>query len=417
VGDQDGTDRLVVVGTGIAGVSVVAAARLGGFEGEVVLLGDEPELPYRRPPVSKEVVRGAKSADDIRIRKAEWYEQQRVDLRTGTEVTALDVERRVVTLASGEELGYGSLVLATGGRARTLDDLTTPAGAEGVRTLRTLADVDGVVGALAPGAHLLVVGAGLIGSEIAASAREVGAQVTLLEAAEAPLLHLLPPGLAASVAGLHAEHGTDLQTGVDVVSIDADPAGGTVVTASDGRRWSAPVVVVAVGMVPRGELAADAGLRTERGAVVVDDRGRTSAPDVYAVGDVALRPSPLRGGPERVEHWQGAQNHGTAIGKVLAGQDAPFDEVPWCWSDQYGHTLQVTGWPSADHELVVRGSLDERDFTAFLLDDGVLRGAVTIGRPAEVRLARQWIAARARPSVDALAGADDLATAVEAGSP
>lgn len=407
------TERLVVVGAGIAGVSVVAAARLAGFAGEIVLVGDEPELPYRRPPVSKEVVRGEKSADDIRIRKAEWYVQQRIDLRTGVRATSLDVDGHEVALDSGETLAYGSLVLATGGRARTLDDVTTPAGAAGVRTLRGLADVDGVVDVLGPDGRLVVVGAGLIGSEIAASARELGAQVSLLEAAEAPLLHLLPPELAASCASLHTEHGTDLQTGVEVVSIDAGPDGDTVVRAADGREWSAPVVVVAVGMAPRGELAADAGLVVERGAIVVDDHGRTSAPDVYAVGDVALRSSALRGRPERVEHWQGAQNHGTAIGKVVAGQDVAFDEVPWCWSDQYGHTLQVTGWPSATHDLVVRGSLEDRDVTAFCLEDGILRGAVGIGRPSEIRLARQWIAAGAQPSTNALVSADDLDSAVQ----
>lgn len=407
------TDRLVVVGAGIAGVSAAGAARTAGFEGEIVLLGDEPELPYRRPPVSKEVVRGEKGADDIRIRKAEWYEQQRIDLRTGVRVEALDVEGRAVELESGERLAYGSLVLATGGRARTLDALTTPAGASGVRTLRSLADVDGVVAGLGPDAPVVVVGAGLIGSEIAASARELGAQVTLLEAADVPLQHLLPPSLAEVYVRLHADRGTDLQTGVEVTGIDASDDGSTVVTAADGRTWSAPIVVVAVGMAPNGELAEAAGLEVDRGAIVVDDQGRTSAPDVYAAGDVALLPSGVLGRHHRVEHWQGAQNHGAAVGKVVAGQDVRFDEVPWCWSDQYGHTLQVTGWPAAEHELVVRGALDALDFTAFLLDDGVVRGAVSMGRPAEVRLARRWIAERARPATSALVEADDLAAAVD----
>jgi NADPH-dependent 2,4-dienoyl-CoA reductase/sulfur reductase-like enzyme len=406
------TDRFVVVGTGIAGVSAAGAARLAGFEGEIVLLGDEPELPYRRPPVSKEVVRGEKSADDIRIRKAEWYEQNRIELRTGVRVEELDVDAHEVRLDSGERLAYGSLLLATGGRPRTLDDLTTADGARGVRTLRSLADVDGVLPGLRPGAHLVVVGAGLIGSEIAASAREAGAEVTLLEAAASPLAHLLPPVLGDLYADLHRERGTDLRLGVEVTSIEQDPGGGTRVVAADGSSWTAPVVVVAVGMQPNGELAAAAGLEVDRGAVVVDDRGRTSAPDVYAAGDVAVLPSGVLGGMHRVEHWQGAQNHGSAVGKVVAGQDVAFDEVPWCWSDQYGHTLQVTGWPAAEHDLVVRGSLADRDFTAFFLDDDVLRGAVSIGRPAEVRLARRWIGERARPSTSALAEADDLADAV-----
>jgi NADPH-dependent 2,4-dienoyl-CoA reductase/sulfur reductase-like enzyme len=236
--------------------------------------------------------------------------------------------------------------------------------------------------------------------------------VTLLEAAASPLAHLLPPVLGDLYADLHRERGTDLRLGVEVTSIEQDPEGGTRVVAADGSSWTAPVVVVAVGMQPNSELAAAAGLEVDRGAVVVDDRGRTSAPDVYAAGDVAVLPSGVLGGMHRVEHWQGAQNHGSAVGKVVAGQDVAFDEVPWCWSDQYGHTLQVTGWPAAEHDLVVRGSLAERDFTAFFLDDDVLRGAVSIGRPAEVRLARRWIGERARPSTSALSEADDLADAV-----
>jgi NADPH-dependent 2,4-dienoyl-CoA reductase/sulfur reductase-like enzyme len=189
--------------------------------------------------VSKEVVRGEKGADDIRIRKADWYEAQRVHLRTGERVAAIDVEAHRVTLASGEELDYGSLVLATGGRARTLEAITAP-DAPGVRTLRDLADVDGVLEALRPGGRLVVVGAGLIGSEIAASARELGAEVTLLEAAASPLQHLLPPDLGALCAELHTTHGTDLQLGVEVTAIVAGDDGETVVEAADGRRWSTP---------------------------------------------------------------------------------------------------------------------------------------------------------------------------------
>lgn len=413
------TDRFVIVGAGIAGVSAAGAARLAGFDGEIVLVGDEPELPYRRPPVSKEVVRGEKGPDDIRIRKPEWYEQQRIDLRTGEQVTSVDVEEHAVTFSSGEVLGYGSLLLATGGSARTLDAVTTAAGAAGVRTLRALADVEGIVSALEPGSRILVVGAGLIGSEIAASARERGAEVTLLEAAASPLPHLLPPALGDFYARLHSEQGTDLHCGVEVTSIDAgegDTAGMTVVAAADGRTWSAPIVVVAVGMAPNSRLAVEAGLEVERGAVVVDDHGRTSAPDVFAAGDVALLPSGVLGAMHRVEHWQGAQNHGAAVGKVIAGQDIVFDEVPWCWSDQYGHTLQVTGWPSAHHDVALRGSLEARDFTAFYLDDGVVRGAVSLGRPAEVRLARGWIATGERPVASVLVDGPDLAAAVEEAS-
>lgn len=380
--------RTVIVGAGIGGVSAAAAMRRSGYEGDIDLLGEEPELPYRRPPVSKEIVRGEKTPDEIRIKKPEWYEQQSINLRTGVTVDSIDTEAHVVRLADGEEVGYDQLLLATGGRARS------PWSASGVRTLRSLADAPRLQAELSPGSHLIVVGAGLIGSEIAASARTLGCEVTLLETAALPLPRLLPPELGELYVDLHKSEGTDLHTGVQVSSIE-DEGDETVVRASDGRTWSAPVVVVAVGMVPNVELAEAAGIEVANG-IVVDELGRTSAADVFAAGDVANQPNGVLGGRHRVEHWQGAQNHGTAIGKVMAGGDVPFVEVPWCWSDQYGHNLQVTGWPETSHELVVHGSLDDRDFIAYLLDDGVVRGAVGIGRPRDIRAAEKWIAAGQR---------------------
>ena len=380
--------RTVIVGAGIAGVSAAAAMRRSGYEGDIDLLGEEPELPYRRPPVSKEIVRGEKTPDEIRIKKPEWYEQQSITLRTGVTVASVDTDAHVVRLADGEDVAYDQLLLATGGRARS------PWTASGIRTLRSLADAPRLQSELTPGGHLIVVGAGLIGSEIAASARTLGCEVTLLETAALPLPRLLPPALGELYVELHKSEGTDLHTGVTVASIE-DDGGETVVRAADGRTWSAPVVVVAVGMEPNVELAEAAGLEVANG-IVVDAFGRTSAPDVFAAGDVANQPNGVLGGRHRVEHWQGAQNHGTAIGKVMAGGEEPFVEVPWAWSDQYGHNLQVTGWPEASHELVVHGSLDDRDFIAYLLDDGVVRGAVGIGRPRNIRAAEKWIAAGQR---------------------
>lgn len=380
--------RTVIVGAGIAGVSAAAALRSGGYEGEIDLLGAEPELPYRRPPVSKEIVRGEKSADEIRIKKAEWYDQQSITLRTGVTVASIDTDAHTVALEDGESITYDQLLLATGGRARS------PWTAPGIRTLRSLADVPQLQAELVEGGHVIVVGAGLIGSEIAASARGLGSEVTLLETADLPLPRLLPPELGELYVDLHKSEGTDLHTGVLVASIE--PSGDeTLVTAVDGRTWSAPIVVVAVGMEPNVGLAESAGITVDNG-IVVDAHGRTSAADVFAAGDVANQPNVVLGGRHRVEHWQGAQNHGTAVGKVMAGGSELFGEVPWCWSDQYGFNLQVVGWPETSHELVVRGSLADRDFVAYLLDEGIVRGAVSIGRPRDVRAAKAWIADGAR---------------------
>jgi 3-phenylpropionate/trans-cinnamate dioxygenase ferredoxin reductase subunit len=387
------SNRTVIIGAGIAGVSAAGALRSAGYDGEIVLLGNEPELPYRRPPVSKEIIRGEKSADEIRIKKSEWYDAQSITLRTGATVELIDTDAYTVCLADGEVVAHDQLLIATGGRARS------PWTASGIRTLRSLADVPRLQAELAAGTSVIVVGAGLIGSEIAASARGLGCEVTLLETAPLPLPRLLPPALGQMYVDLHKSEGTDLHTGVTVESItDAD--GQTVVRADDGRSWSAPVVVVAVGMVPNTELAEAAGIEIaspdDGGGIAVDAHGRTSAPDVFAAGDVANMPNAVLGGRHRVEHWQGAQNHGTAVGKNLAGSEMPFVEVPWCWSDQYAHTLQVTGWPLATHELVLRGSLADHDFCAYLLEDGIVRGAVAMGRPGDIRTARGWIADHAR---------------------
>jgi len=391
------TAPFVVVGTGIAGVSAVESLRSAGYEGELVLIGDEPELPYRRPPVSKEIVRGEREVDRIRIKPAAWYESHAVELRTDLRVEAVDPTDHTLDLGPGGTQPYSKLLLATGGRARSLG------AAQDVHTLRTLADVPRLRAGLVPGAHVVVVGAGLIGSEIAASARAMGCEVTLLEVASLPLSRLLPPLLAEHYAALHRAEGTELHTDVAVVSITDEPDG-TVVRAADGRSWTGSTVVLAVGMQPATELAEAAGIEVSDG-IVVDETGRTSAPDVFAAGDVANLPSALLGARHRVEHWQHAQHHGTAVGRAMAGLEVAFDEVPWCWSDQYGRTLQVTGWPLSSHEVVLRGELGADDFCAFFLDGDRLWGAVSIGRPLDVRTARRWIADEARLDVSRLADA------------
>ena len=388
-----GQSRAVIVGAGIAGVSAAAGMRSAGWDGEILLIGDEPELPYRRPPVSKEIIRGDKTADQIRIKPENWYEQQAIGLRLETPVAALNAEAHTVRLAGGETISFDRLLLATGGIARQMSD------AKGARTLRTLADVPRLQRQLTPGQHLIVVGAGLIGSEIAASARGLGCEVTLLETASLPLPRLLPPLLGQMYVDLHKGNGTELHTDVTVSGIVGE-GGETVVSAADGRTWSAPIVVVAIGMEPATGLAAAAGLEIADG-IVVDASGQSSIPGIYAAGDVANMPNGVLGGRHRVEHWQNAQNHGTAVGKAMAGAESTFVEVPWCWSDQYGITLQVTGWPEASHDVRVRGSIDEHDFSAFFLDGDTLLGAVSIGRPGDVRQARKWITAgvRLRPDV------------------
>lgn len=452
-GQRRAARRAVIVGSGIAGVSAAEGLRAAGWDGEVVIIGDEPELPYRRPPLSKEVLVGSQSLDDVRIKKTEWYAAASVELVTGRSVAGVDPGARRVWLGDGERLDYEVLLLATGGRARGLggalggsseggtssgvvgssgnpatpepgvagrgaDEVGSagPAAADPqarVLTLRTAADAAVVGERIAREGSVVIVGAGLIGSEIAASATGLGASVTLLETADLPLPKLLPALVGERYARLHKERGVDLQTGVAIASVTETPSAATVL-AADGRSWTAPLVIVAVGMEPRVELARSAGIAVDAGRVggiVVDELGRTSAPGVFAAGDVANLPGT---GPHgvgtrhRVEHWQHAQRHGLAVGRAMAGVVDHFTEVPWCWSAQYGLSLQSTGWPGAmggaGIEHVVRGSVDELDFTVLALAGGRPVGAVGIGRPGEIRTIRAWIAEGV--SVDAAAAAD-----------
>jgi len=391
-------ERAVIIGAGIAGVSAAGALRAGGWAGEIVLMSDDSELPYRRPPLSKEVARGDKTADDIRIKPASWYAGQRIDLVTGVRVITIDPAAKTIGCDDGRTVAYTKVLLATGGSARTLGltDGTDP----NVITLRSMSDIPALRERLVSGAHIVIVGAGLIGSEIAASARGLGCDVTLLETASQPLPRLLPASVAEVYIDLHKANGAHLHTDVTVESIDTS-GDDVVVRAADGRSWTAHTVVLAVGMQPSTELAHTAGLAVDNG-IVVDEFGETSVADIYAAGDAANLPSAVAGRRHRVEHWQHAMNHGTAVGKAMAGVGSAYDEVPWCWSDQYGTNLQVTGWPEAGHDVHVRGSLDGRNFCAFFTEGGVLVGAVGMGRPNDIRAARKLIGGRAVVPADVL---------------
>lgn len=378
---------VVVIGAGVAGVSTADSLRRLGFTGRVVVVGAEPELPYRRPPLSKDLLRGERTADAVRLKPAAWYAQSDVELLTATTATALDLARREVALDDGRVLAWDRLVLATGGRARPLPGT-------GWTALRGLADLPALTAALGPGRRLVVVGAGLVGAEVAASAVALGTEVTLLEAAPAPLSRVLPPPVADAYAGLHRRHGVDLRLGTSVAEVVPTTAGAAVRTA-DGDVVGGDAVVAAVGMAPDTALARAAGLAVGTApadGVLVDADGATSAPGVYGVGDVACPPDGRTGRPGRQEHWHAAQTGGTRVAHGLLGLPVPPAEVPWAWSDQHGVNLQICGWPAPDDDLDVRGDLQALDATVLLSRDGRLTGAVVLGRPREARALRELLA-------------------------
>ncbi|MEV6772370.1 FAD-dependent oxidoreductase [Nocardia sp. NPDC051030] len=380
--------RIVIVGAGVAGATAAKTLRGEGYSGEIVLLGAEPGLPYRRPMVSKELLAGTVEERRTLIADADSWKSLDIDLRPGAAVLRVDADRSCVELVNGSEIGYDRLLLATGARPRRLP------GMGGAHTLRGRADVEPLRSALTSGGSLLIVGGGLIGCEVAATARGLGAKVTVLHAGPAPLDRVVPSLLGEYYRNLHADNGVEFHTGVLLDRFEHGEGGVTAI-ASDDRRWHAATALVAIGAVPDTALAATAGLLINDG-IVVDEQYRTSIPGIFAAGDVATRFDPERGVHVREEHWNSAQAQGVAAAKSMLGISPGRAEVAWGWSMQYGLNLQFAGRIREEDELVVRGSLDTARITVLALRGGRLTGAASIGRPADIRAARDLVARGAR---------------------
>ncbi|MDQ0994635.1 NAD(P)/FAD-dependent oxidoreductase [Streptomyces sp. V3I7] len=397
---------VVVIGAGIAGATAALTLRAEGYEGELVLVGDEPEPPYRRPPLSKEVLSGAQPPSRTLLRPVASWAERGIDLRTGVAATSLDTDRRRVLLSDGTTLPYRRLLLATGGRPGRLPAADA---LPGVHRLRSLDDANALRSALTGGGRVLIIGAGLIGLEVAATARGLGCEVTVTEADERPLARVLPALVADAVAALHRSRGVELLTGLRLDRFER----------RDGRIAAAPresgpgssstltadTVVVAVGMTPETALAERAGLKTDDG-ILVDAFGETSAPGVYAAGDVARGPFGSGGAPRRFEHWAHAQEHGAAVARNMLGAGVPYSPRPWFWTHQYGSSLQVAGDPRDAGTLTVDGDPEAFDFTVRAWRDGRLTAAVCANRPAEFRALRAELEADGMrvPSVAAVEG-------------
>lgn len=367
------TDCFVVVGAGLAGAKAVETLRAEGFDGRVVLFGEERRRPYERPPLSKGILLGSAEADSAYVHPESWYAEHEVDLVLDTRVTEVDLPGRAV-VAGESRTAFDRLLLTTG--ANPVHPRIPGAGADGVLYLRTLDDVERLRAAFVPGARVAIVGAGWIGLETAAAARHSGAGVTVVEPAPTPLHATFGPEVGSFYADVHRDHGVDLRLGTPVTEITTEGGRATGVTTGSGARIEADVVVVGVGARPRLELAEAAGLETA-GGVVVDESLATSHPDVFAAGDVALLRSPLLGRQIRVEHWANALNGGPAAARAMLGQQVTYDRVPYFYSDQYDVGMEFSGWvvPGEYEQLVYRGDPAKREFIAFWLSGGrVLAG-------------------------------------------
>ena len=381
-----------MVGASLAGLRAAETLRRNGFEGELVLCGAEKHLPYDRPPLSKEVLQGRWDADKLPLRRQPW-EDLRLQLRLGLRATALDTGARSVSMQDGTRERYDALVIATGASARRLRDQPE---LEGIHLLRTLDDALALRAAFERGPRVLVVGAGFIGAEVAASARARELEVTVIEPLPVPLARGLGERMGALCGDLHREHGVDLRCGVGVAGIEGDGRVERVVL-SDGTRVAADVVVVGIGAAPETRWLEGSGLALDDG-VVCDEYCAAGPPGVFAAGDVARWRNPLFDETMRVEHWSNAVEQGVYVAERLSGSAAgaePFAPVPFFWSDQYDVKIQFAGRMRGDDELrVVAGSLDSRKFTALYGRAGRLTGVLCFSRPRDLAKYRRLIAAR-----------------------
>jgi len=384
----------LIVGAGLAAAAAAAELRGRGFDGRLVMIGAEEHPPYERPPLSKEYLRGEQN-EPVFARPADWYEENDVELRLGTRVASLDPSGPSVETEGGERIDADAVLLATGGSPRRLPD----APEQGVLYLRSIEDSDRIRKALT-GGRLVVVGAGFIGAEVAASARAKGVDVTVLEMAPVPLQRALGDEVGRIYGQIHRDHGVDLRTEEGVERIESAD-GGVVVRTSKGDAIEAEAVVVGVGIVPNADLAEAAGLAVSNG-VDVDASCRTSAPGVFACGDVANHDHPLFG-RIRTEHFDNALKMGAHVAGAMLGREEPFADPHWFWSDQYDVNLQYAGFAMSWDKVVIRGSLEERDGAAFYLNEGMLLAALGLNRGKDVRRAMKLIAARATPDEAALA--------------
>jgi 3-phenylpropionate/trans-cinnamate dioxygenase ferredoxin reductase component len=360
------TTTIVIIGGGLGGAKAAEALREKDFDGDIVLCAEEQQLPYERPPLSKEFLAGKKSLSDFTVHAAAWYREKEIDLRLGSPAVSVDPAAHTVELPDNTRVEYDKLLLATGSRSRRLP--IPGSDAAGVHYLRTFEDASALNSALAEGSSLAVVGAGWIGLEVAASARQRDVNVTVVETAKLPLVGAVGEEVGAVFAALHRDHGVDLRLDSDVEEITTADGKATGLRLGDGSSVAAEAVLVAVGAQPNIELADQAGLSMGDGGVLVDASLRTSDHDIYAVGDIAAAEHPLFGSPIRTEHWANALKQPAVAAAGMLGEKAEYTELPYFFTDQYDLGMEYAGYAPTYNRVVFRGDVDGREFVAFWLD-------------------------------------------------
>ncbi len=368
-------ERIVIVGASLAGATAAVTLREEGFDGEIHLIGAEAQLPYNRPPLSKGYLRQQDRFEDQLVKPAGYYAEQRIELTLGVRATTIDAKQKLVELEGGERVAYDRLLVATGGRNRTLS--VPGAHLEAVFQLRTVEDCDRIRAATRRGRRAVVMGLGFIGSEVSASLRQLGLSVAAVEGSRVPLARVLGEDVGQVLAGIHREQGVELILEDSVAAFEGSSRVERVRTGK-GRILECDLVVAGIGIVPNTELLAAAGAQVDNG-VLVDERCRTSLPDVFAAGDVTNHMHPIFG-RLRVEHWNNGYQQGRAAARSLLGAEQAYDYVHSFWSDQYEHSIEYVGFAASWDRLVFRGRPESRKFLGFYLKDGLLRAAVGLDR-------------------------------------
>ncbi len=395
--------QVVIAGAGHAAGQLVATLRQKQYPGNIVLVGEEPWLPYQRPPLSKKYLAGELDAERLYVKPASFYDDPAIDARLNTRVESIDRDAGLVRTSDGDSIPYTDLVIATGSRVRRL---TVPGSdLAGIHYLRDIEDVDAIRTGLATAKRLVIVGAGYIGLEVAAVAARLGHEVTVVEMADRVMSRVVSPDLSAFYEALHRNEGVvlKLNTGLDGFAGESGQLTGVTTTA--GETIPADLVVVGVGILPNVELAADAGLPVDNG-IVVDERCATEDPHVYAVGDCTAHPSRIYGGRLRLESVQNALEQAKVVATNLCGGELVYDQVPWFWSDQYDIKLQIVGLSQGYDQTVQRGDPADRSFSCVYLREGRMIAIDAVNAPKDFMQAKALIAAGARPDPERLADPD-----------
>lgn len=389
----------LIIGASHAGAQLATSLRKEGWDGPITVLGDEPPSPYHRPPLSKGLLNGEKTVDQLAIFKPAVYEKANIEFRLGVQVEEINRHEKYVTLAQGERLHYTKLALCTGARVRQLN--IPGSNLQGVHYLRTLADAQAIQAAIKPGGHAVIVGGGYIGLETAASLRKLGMEVTVLEMMDRVLERVTAPELSAFYTRLHEKHGVRIITQAQAQAFTGEQHVEQVQCNND-LTLPADLVIVGIGVIPNTELASNAGLSVDNG-IIVDELARTSDPDIVAAGDCTFHPNNVLGYSLRLESVPNAMDQAKTAAATLCGHSKPYHALPWFWSDQYNIKLQITGVNRGYDKVILRGDPEQEQFVAWYLQGDRILAADCINSPKEFMLAKKLIAQRTQVLETALA--------------